>query len=355
MKKIIENYKNLKILITGNTGFKGTWLSHWLLNMGAKVVGVALPPEKDSVLFKELNLNRRVKQYFFDIKKFDKINQIVKKEKPDLIFHLAAQSIVSSSYIDPLKTFQSNILGSANLLETFRKNNIPSMIYITSDKCYLNLDLKKDYKESDVLGGLDNYSSSKASAELIFSSYFHSYFKEKKKHLSLGTVRAGNVIGGGDMKANRLIPDIVRSIKNDKKILIRNPYSTRPWQHVLEPLSGYLILGQKLLNKKINIKTHPSWNFGPERKNCKNVITIVKKILNHYKIKKQIIIKKEKMHEAKFLSLNINKAKRELNWKPKLSLNQTVSFTIDWYKNFFEAKKMQNFSSEQIENYMEYK
>ena len=355
MKKIIEHYKNLKILITGNTGFKGTWLSHWLLNMGAKVVGVALPPEKDSVLFKELNLNRRVKQYFFDIKKFDKINQIVKKEKPDLIFHIAAKSIVSYSYIDPLKTFQSNILGSANLLETFRKNNIPSMIYITSDKCYLNLDLKKDYKESDVLGGLDNYSSSKASAELIFSSYFHSYFKEKKKHLSLGTVRAGNVIGGGDMKANRLIPDIVRSIKNDKKILIRNPYSTRPWQHVLEPLSGYLILGQKLLNKKINIKTHPSWNFGPERKNCKNVITIVKKILNHWKIKKQIIIKKEKMHEAKFLSLNINKAKRELNWKPKLSLNQTVSFTIDWYKNFFEAKKMQNFSSEQIENYMEYK
>ena len=355
MKNIIKNYKNLKILITGNTGFKGTWLSHWLLNMGAKVVGVALPPEKNSVLFRELNLNRRLKQYFFDIKKFDKINQIVKKEKPDLIFHLAAQSIVSSSYVDPLKTIQSNILGSANLLESFKKNSIPSMVYITSDKCYLNLDLKKDYKETDELGGLDNYSSSKASAELIFSSYFHSYFREKKKHLSLGTVRAGNVIGGGDMKANRLIPDIVRSIKNDKKILIRNPNSTRPWQHVLEPLSGYLILGQKLLNKKINIKTHPSWNFGPERKNCKDVITIVNKILNHWKIKKQILIKKEKMHEAKFLSLNINKAKRELNWKPKLSLNQTIGFTIDWYKSFFESKEMQKLTSEQIENYMEYK
>jgi CDP-glucose 4,6-dehydratase len=355
MKKIIENYKNLKILITGNTGFKGTWLSHWLLNMGAKVVGVGLPPEKDSVLFKELNLNRRVKQYIFDIKNFDKINQIVKKEKPDLIFHLAAQSIVSSSYRDPLKTFQSNILGSANLLEAFRKNNTPSMIYITSDKCYLNLDLKKDYKESDELGGLDNYSSSKASAELIFSSYFHSYFKDKKKHLSLGTVRAGNVIGGGDMKTNRLIPDIVKSIKDNKKILIRNPHSTRPWQHVLEPLSGYLILGQKLLNKKIKITTYPSWNFGPERKNCKNVITIVKKILTHWEIKKKIIIKKEKMHEAKFLSLNINKAKKELNWRPKLSLDQTIGFTIDWYKSFFEAKKMQNFSSEQIEEYMDYK
>jgi CDP-glucose 4,6-dehydratase len=355
MKKIIENYKNLKILITGNTGFKGTWLSHWLLNMGAKVVGVGLSPEKDSVLFKELNLNRRVKQYIFDIKNFDKINQIVKKEKPDLIFHLAAQSIVSSSYRDPLKTFQSNILGSANLLEAFRKNNTPSMIYITSDKCYLNLDLKKDYKESDELGGLDNYSSSKASAELIFSSYFHSYFKDKKKHLSLGTVRAGNVIGGGDMKTNRLIPDIVKSIKDNKKILIRNPHSTRPWQHVLEPLSGYLILGQKLLNKKIKITTYPSWNFGPERKNCKNVITIVKKILTHWEIKKKIIIKKEKMHEAKFLSLNINKAKKELNWRPKLSLDQTIGFTIDWYKSFFEAKKMQNFSSEQIEEYMDYK
>lgn len=355
MKKIIENYKNLKILITGNTGFKGAWLSHWLLNMGAKVVGVGLPPEKESVLFKELNLNRRVKQYIFDIKNFDKINQIVKKEKPDLIFHLAAQSIVSSSYRDPLKTFQSNILGSANLLESFRKNNTPSMIYITSDKCYLNLDLKKDYKESDELGGLDNYSSSKASAELIFSSYFHSYFKDKKKHLSLGTVRAGNVIGGGDMKTNRLIPDIVKSIKDNKKILIRNPHSTRPWQHVLEPLSGYLILGQKLLNKKIKITTYPSWNFGPERKNCKNVITIVKKILTHWEIKKKIIIKKEKMHEAKFLSLNINKAKKELNWRPKLSLDQTIKFTIDWYKSFFEAKKMQNFSSEQIEKYMDYK
>ena len=354
MKNIIHNYKNLKILITGNTGFKGTWLSHWLLRMGAKVIGIGLSPEKDSILYKELNLKRRVKQYIIDIKKFDKVDQIVKKEKPDLIFHLAAQSIVSSSYKDPLKTFQSNILGSANLLEAFRKNNIPSMVYITSDKCYLNLDLKKDYKESDELGGLDNYSSSKASAELIFSSYFHSYFKNKNKHLSLATARAGNVIGGGDMKVNRLIPDIVKSIKNNKKILIRNPYSTRPWQHVLEPLSGYLLLGQKLLNKNFKATTNPSWNFGPERKNCKNVITIVQKILTHWPIEKKIEIKKEKMHEAKFLSLNINKAKKELKWKPKLTLSQTVEFTIDWYKSFFKAKDMENFSSEQIEMYMDY-
>ena len=206
-----------------------------------------------------------------------------------------------------------------------------------------------------MLGGLDNYSSSKASAELIFSSYFHSFFKKKTNFLTTGSVRAGNVIGGGDMKANRLIPDIVKSIKKNKKILIRNPYSTRPWQHVLEPLSGYLILGQKLLNKKIKNTTHPSWNFGPEKKNCKNVLTIVKKILTKWPSDRKIIIRKEKMHEAKLLSLNINKVKKELNWQPKLSLDQTINFTVDWYKKYFEKKNMQSVTSDQINKYINYK
>ena len=355
MKKIIENYRNLKILITGSTGFKGAWLSHWLLNLGAKVTGIGLPAEKDSILFKELNLNKRMKQYVFDISNFNNVNDVTKKEKPDLIFHLAAQSIVSLSYTNPLKTFQSNILGSANILEAFKNNKVPSMVFITSDKCYLNLDKKKDYKENDVLGGLDNYSSSKASAELIFSSYFHSYFKKKTNFLTTGSVRAGNVIGGGDMKANRLIPDIVKSIKKNKKIQIRNPYSTRPWQHVLEPLSGYLVLGQKLLNKKIKNTTHPSWNFGPEKKNCKNVLTIVKKILTKWPTDRKIIIRKEKMHEAKLLSLNINKVKKELNWQPKLSLDQTINFTVDWYKKYFEKKNMQSVTTDQINKYINYK
>ena len=354
MKNIFNNYKNLKILITGSTGFKGAWLSHWLFNLGAKIIGVGLPTEKDSILYKNLKLDKKISQYIFDINNFNKINDLIKKEKPDLIFHLAAQSIVSSSYKEPLKTFQSNIMGSGNILESYRINKIPAMVFITSDKCYLNLDQKKDYKEHDILGGLDNYSSSKASAELIFfSSYFHSYFKQNKKYLSVGTARAGNVIGGGDMKANRLVPDIIKSIKNNNKILIRNPISTRPWQHVLEPLSGYLILGHKFLNKNINISTYPSWNFGPEKKNCKNVIKVVEKILADWPMKKKIVIKKEKMHESKFLSLNITKAKKELNWKPRLSFSQTIAFTVDWYKNYFQGKNMETTTSDQIKQYME--
>ena len=271
-----------------------------------------------------------------------------------MIFHLAAQSIVSTSYNEPLKTFQSNIIGSANILESYRINKTPAMVFITSDKCYLNLDKKKDYKENDILGGLDNYSSSKASAELIFCSYFYSYFKQNKKYLPIGTARAGNVIGGGDMKANRLVPDIIKSIKNNNKILIRNPNSTRPWQHVLEPLSGYLILGQKLINKNLKISTYPSWNFGPEKKNCKNVSQVVEKILADWPIRKKIIIKKDKMHESKFLSLNITKAKKELNWKPRLSFPQTISFTVDWYKNYFKQNNMRKITSDQINQYMEF-
>ncbi len=354
MKNIIKNYKNIKVLITGSTGFKGTWLSYWLSNLGAKVIGVGLPAEKDSILFKQLNLNKKISQYILDINNFTKINDLVKKEKPDLIFHLAAQSIVSTSYKEPLKTFQSNIIGSANILESYRINKTPAMVFITSDKCYLNLDKKKDYKENDILGGLDNYSSSKASAELIFCSYFYSYFKQNKKYLPIGTARAGNVIGGGDMKANRLVPDIIKSIKNNNKILIRNPNSTRPWQHVLEPLSGYLILGQKLMNKNLKISTYPSWNFGPEKKNCKNVSQVVEKILADWPIRKKIIIKKDKMHESKFLSLNITKAKKELNWKPRLSFPQTISFTVDWYKNYFKQNNMRKITSDQINQYMEF-
>ena len=222
------------------------------------------------------------------------------------------------------------------------------MVFITSDKCYLNLDLKKSYKENDRLGGLDNYSASKASAELIFSSYFHSFFKLNHPNLVIGSARAGNVIGGGDMKANRLIPDIIKSIKLNKKIIIRNPKSTRPWQHVLEPLSGYLILGQKLLNQKLKNSIYPSWNFGPEKINCKEVNVMVQKILEIWAIKKKIVLKKSIMHESKFLSLDIEKAKRELNWRPKLNFDETIKLTIDWYKNYLDDKNMEKITSDQI-------
>ena len=349
----LKSYKNLRVLITGTTGFKGAWLSFWLNEIGAKVVGVALKPEKNSVLFKSLKLDKKIQQYYFDITNFKKLNEIIKKKKPDIIFHLAAQSIVSTSFKNPLNTFQTNILGSANVLESFRINKIPNLVYITSDKCYLNLDKKKDYRETDILGGIDNYSSSKASAEIIFSSYFNSYFA-KNKNLSLVSVRAGNVVGGGDIKENRIVPDIVKSLINKKRLILRNPKATRPWQHVLEPLSGYLLVGHKLINNELKNDILPSWNFGPRTKNCKNVEFITKMILSTWKNPnfKFSINDKKNYHESKFLSLNIGKAKKELNWEPRLNLIETFKLTIDWYKFYFENKNIEQFTIKQIEFFL---
>ncbi len=354
MKKnnsFLKSYKNLKVLVTGSTGFKGAWLSNWLFLLGSKVVGVGLKPEKDSVIFSSLNLNKKINQYFIDIKNFNKINDIIKKEKPDIIFHLAAQSIVSFSYKNPLETLGTNIIGSANILESVRINKIPNLVYITSDKCYLNLDKAGSYKESDILGGLDNYSSSKASAELIFASYFHSYFK--KDFLSIASARAGNVIGGGDFKKDRIVPDVIKSLKNGRKILLRNPNATRPWQHVLEPLSGYLILGHKLMKKELKSNLMPHWNFGPHKKNCKKVHSIVRLLIKEWGEKKQkIVFKRNKnFHESQLLSLNIEKAKKELLWEPRLTLNETVKFTIDWYKYYFLDSRAEDISNYQIDYY----
>ena len=350
----LSSYKRLNVLITGTTGFKGAWLAFWLKNLGANITGVSLKPEKNSILFKSLRLNNKINQYYFDIANFKKINDVIKNVKPDIIFHLAAQSIVSKSFIDPLQTLNTNIIGSANVLESFRINKIPNLVYITSDKCYLNLNQTSSFKEQDILGGIDNYSSSKASAEIIFSSYFHSFFN-KDNFLRLASVRAGNVIGGGDMKSNRIIPDIIRSYKSNKNIILRNPKATRPWQHVLEPLSGYLLIGHKLINKKLKRKLLPSWNFGPELRNCKNVEFITKLFLKRLK-RKNLKIKTEnnkKFHEAKFLSLNINKAKKELNWKPRLTLDKTVNYTVDWYKKYFDRENVEKFTNKQIQLFLD--
>ena len=345
----LKSYKNLKVLVTGSTGFKGSWLCEWLLLLGSKVIGVGLKPEKGSIIFESFKLNKKIKQYFIDIRNFNKVNSIIKKEKPDIIFHLAAQSIVSHSYSHPLETVETNILGSTNILESVRKNNISNLVYITSDKCYLNLNKLGSYKESDVLGGLDNYSSSKAGAEIIFRSFFDSYFKNE--FLSVASARAGNVIGGGDLKNNRIVPDVIKSLKNKKKILLRNPNSTRPWQHVLEPLSGYLILGHKLIERKLKSNLVPSWNFGPHKKNCKKVSEIVKLLISEWgDTKNKIIVKKnKKFHESHLLSLNINKAKKELNWQPRLTLNETIKFTVDWYKSYFLNKEVEDISQLQID------
>ncbi len=340
--------------MTGSTGFKGAWLCQWLYLLRSRVIGVGLKPEKGSILFNSFKLDKKIKQFYIDIKNFDKINNIIKKEKPDIVFHLAAQSIVSTSYTDPLETFGTNVIGSTNVLEAVRKNKIPNLVYITSDKCYLNLGKKTSFKENDILGGIDNYSSSKASAELIFASYFKSYYKNEKK-LNIASARAGNVIGGGDFKKNRIVPDVVKSLNNRSRIILRSPNATRPWQHVLEPLSGYLLLGQKLMKKELKSSLYPSWNFGPYKKNCKKVLSIVKLLSREWSEDKiKINIKKnKKFHESKLLSLNIDKAYKELGWKPRLNLDETIHFTIDWYKSFFSKDDLEDITNYQIEYFID--
>ena len=344
----LKIYKNKTVMVTGSTGFKGSWLCFWLSILGAKVVGVGLKPEKNSILFSKLKLKNKIKQFYTDINNFKNLKKIITKTKPKIIFHLAAQSIVSESFTNPIGTFTTNILGGVNLLESCRMCKVSNLVFITSDKCYLNLNAKKSYKEEDVLGGVDNYSSSKAGIENIFFSYFNSYFRKSNK-LSVCTARAGNVIGGGDFKKDRIVPDIIRSIKKNKKLVLRNPDATRPWQHVLEPLSGYLLLGYFLMKRKLPNKIKPHWNFGPLNKNCKKVKIIVKHLLERVEPKKNYIIKKSnKFHESKLLSLNITKAKSELGWKPTLDFLRTMEFTSKWYQEFLNKGNLEKITEDQI-------
>ena len=238
-------YKNKKVLVIGDTGFKGSWLSFWLTKMGARVYGFALPPERDESLYNLLGLKNKIKHQDGDIRSLEDLKSFFQSTKPEIVFHLAAQALVSKSYENPRYTFDTNIMGSVNVLDCARvTKSIRSLIYVTSDKCYVNKEWVWGYRENDQLGGYDPYSASKASAELIFSSYLDSYFKNLDRKVGIASVRAGNVIGGGDWSAGRIIPDCVNFLKNNKTILLRKPLATRPWQHVLEPLSGYLLLAK---------------------------------------------------------------------------------------------------------------
>ena len=263
------------------------------------------------------------------------MNEVIKREKPDIIFHLAAQSIVSFSYFQPLTTMMTNVIGSTNILESVRVNKIKNLVYITSDKCYLNDNRETAYFENDILGGKDPYSASKACAEQAFQTYNSSFFNNGQK-LSYATTRSGNVIGGGDMKKDRVVPDVIKSLQNKTKLIIRNPKATRPWQHVLETLSGYLTLGNLLINKKLSHSIKPNWNFGPSPSNCKTVFYVVNKIISLWGVNKKInIVKNKKFKESKFLILSSQKAKKELDWHPILTFEETVKMTVDWYKLFF--------------------
>ena len=348
-------YKNKKVLITGNTGFKGSWLTIWLLKLGAKVYGISKDIPTEPSMFKELGLKNRIIYFEEDVRDLDSVIPIINEIKPDFIFHLAAQALVSISYSDPTETITTNIIGTTNILEALKQSNHKCVgIFITSDKCYDNVEWEWGYKETDVLGGKDIYSGSKGAAELVFKSYYYSFFNEDESNVRVTTTRAGNVIGGGDWAKDRIVPDCMRAWSKNEIVEIRSPNATRPWQHVLEPLSGYLGLGQKLYDdKKLNGE---SFNFGPNSSYSQTVEDILRDMCNYWNIKDPSkayqITDNIKFHEAGLLKLNCDKALFHLKWLPTLSYNQLMRFTGSWYFNFYKNQEnMFDITSNQIDEY----
>ncbi|MDR1544240.1 MAG: CDP-glucose 4,6-dehydratase [Prevotellaceae bacterium] len=347
-------YANKKVLVTGNTGFKGSWLTAWLLQMGAKVFGISKDIPTNPSLFEVLDLNSKITYYQQDIRDFEKVKKIIDEVRPDFIFHLAAQPIVSYSYENPLETLSSNVLGTANILECLRVLNFPcTAVMITSDKCYDNVEWVWGYKETDALGGKDIYSGSKGAAELVCKSYFHSFFKRKTSKVRIATARAGNVIGGGDWALDRIVPDCMLSWNEGRAVEIRSPQATRPWQHVLEPLSGYLQLGAELAeNPELN---GDSFNFGPKSENSHTVVQLLKDLSKVWKIEENsayIITDNITFHEAGLLKLNCDKALFHLKWTSTLDYQTLIKFTGEWYHEFYkETENIFDLTISQIAEY----
>ena len=351
MEKIKNFYKNKKILVTGATGFKGAWLCSWLLKLKARVYCTGYNPNQNKNLFYKLRLHKKTNLKIFDIRNLDKLDAFIKKIKPSIIFHLAAQPLILKSYEDPYLTFTVNFLGSTNIMECSRKYSfIKSVILVTTDKVYESSGKTIGFKETDLLGGIDPYSASKSSTELMIRAYRESFFKNKKIS-GVSSVRAGNVIGGGDWSKNRLIPDSIRSSIKNQKIILRNPSFNRPWQFVLEPLKGYLILAKKQFeNPK---KYSGAWNFGNKSKSVVTVSQIVEYIINFWGSGKLKKLSKNNVYEQQNLQLNSSKAIKLLKWKPTYSIKQSVKVTTRWYYDVLKKKKSPSVvTDQQIQDYM---
>jgi CDP-glucose 4,6-dehydratase len=346
-------YKNKKVLITGHTGFKGTWLTAWLLKLGANIIGVSKDIPTNPAMFDELNMETQIQHNLVDIRNFKETHTIINCEKPDFIFHLAAQAIVSTSYSDPLETISSNVIGTANILESLRQSNHPcTAIIITSDKAYDNVEQIWGYKENDSMGGKDIYSGSKGAAELIIKSFYNSYFKLDQSNVRLCVARAGNVIGGGDWAKDRIIVDAMSAWSKGESVEIRSPNATRPWQHVLEPLSGYLSLGEQLfLDKNL---TGEGFNFGPAAEQNRTVYELLIESSKYWKVnyEKAIVVTDNiPFHEAGLLKLNCDKALSILKWKATLEYSDTVRFTNEWYLGYQKGDSMFKETLNQIDEY----
>jgi CDP-glucose 4,6-dehydratase len=346
VSKIVEYFVGKKVLVTGHTGFKGSWLSLWLSEMGAEVTGFALAPQYKRSHFDLLKLQDRIHHIEDDIRDADRLNAAFDQAKPDIVFHLAAQALVRKSYDDPKTTFDTNLGGSVNLLEaTRRAESVQALVFITSDKCYLNKEWVWGYRENDELGGHDPYSASKAAAEMAFMAYAHSYFQSSPP--GVASTRAGNVIGGGDWAADRIIPDCVRALEAGDPIVIRSPEATRPWQHVLDPLNGYLQLAVALANE--NVAGGGAWNFGPELDKGRTVLEVAQTAAKIWGNGDVIVDRPDNApFEHNLLQLSIDKSKLELGWHPRWNGDQAISATISWYKRVLSGENAANVSIEQI-------
>ena len=337
-----------RIFITGHTGFKGSWLTFFLDQIGSITKGYSLKPKTHPSLYSSLSFSKNHESVISDIRDGVKLYKEINSFQPDYIFHLAAQPLVIDSYSNPRDTFEINFNGTLNLLECIKDLDLNcSVIFVTTDKVYENQEYNLSFKETDKLGGKDPYSASKSSSEILINSYLSSFFYETETKIA--SVRAGNVIGGGDWSENRLIPDLIRSIFENKKLVIRNPESTRPWQHVLESINGYIKLAIAL--SKGNSKFQGAWNFGPENGDTKTVKELID-ISRNFGFEFDIKIEKNQLQkEAKYLSLNINKAKENLNWKPKWNSKEALYQTLNWYKEYYNGANVNSLLINEIEKY----
>ena len=347
MNKVFSIFKDRRVFITGHTGFKGSWLAFMLHEAGAEIMGLALPPSTIVNHFDLLKLDKKITHAIGDIRDAALLTSALKEFQPEFVFHLAAQALVRSSYDDPVATFSTNVLGSVNLLDAVRQcESVRSLVYVTSDKCYENVEWIWGYRESDRLGGRDPYSASKAAAEIVFSSYVRSFF-EQRPLLGAASARAGNVIGGGDWAVDRIIPDCMRSIEYDNPILLRNPDATRPWQHVLEPLAGYLLLAARLYEEPK--RWGGSWNFGPSTHEVRTVRDVAEVIVNCIgRGRVEVVESKTQVHEARLLQLNCDKAHQLLGWQPRWQVDQALEATAVWYKAIMNGDTAERITRAQI-------